>query len=167
MRGEPPQPGPVAGPTVIVDDERDDPDPAQPVDVSRWEAMVADVLFAEGLGDRLVEVHLHFVDEPSIEVLNRDHMNGSGPTDVLAFPVDDLAEVPVDVPVLLGDVVVCPSVAARQAPEHAGDYHAELALLVVHGVLHLLGDNHADPDQAAAMQTKERGHLARHGVERP
>jgi len=167
MSGEPPQPGPVAGPTVIVDDERDDPDPAQPVDVSRWEAMVADVLFAEGLGDRLVEVHLHFVDEPSIEVLNRDHMNGSGPTDVLAFPVDDLAEVPVDVPVLLGDVVVCPSVAARQAPEHAGDYHAELALLVVHGVLHLLGDNHADPDQAAAMQTKERGHLARHGVERP
>ena len=167
MSGEPPQPGPVAGPTVIVDDERDDPDPAQPVDVSRWEALVADVLFAEGLGDRLVEVHLHFVDEPSIEVLNRDYMNGSGPTDVLAFPVDDLAEVPVDVPVLLGDVVVCPSVAARQAPEHAGDYHAELALLVVHGVLHLLGDNHADPDQAAAMQTKERGHLARHGVERP
>jgi len=167
MSGEPPQPGPVAGPTVIVDDERDDPDPAQPVDVSRWEAMVADVLFAEGLGDRLVEVHLHFVDEPSIEVLNRDHMNGSGPTDVLAFPVDDPAEVPVDVPVLLGDVVVCPSVAARQAPEHAGDYHAELALLVVHGVLHLLGDNHADPEQAAAMQTKERGHLARHGVERP
>jgi probable rRNA maturation factor len=94
-------------------------------------------------------------------------MDGSGPTDVLAFPVDDPAEVPVDVPVLLGDVVVCPSVAARQAPEHAGDYHAELALLVVHGVLHLLGDNHADPDQAAAMQTKERGHLARHGVERP
>ena len=167
MSGEPPQPGPVAGPTVIVDDERDDPDPAQPVDVSRWEALVADVLFAEGLGDRLVEVHLHFVDEPSIEVLNRDHMDGSGPTDVLAFPVDDPAEVPVDVRVLLGDVVVCPSVAARQAPEHAGDYHAELALLVVHGVLHLLGDNHADPDQAAAMQTKERGHLARHGVERP
>ena len=167
MSGEPPQPGPVAGPTVIVDDERDDPDPAQPVDVSRWEALVADVLFAEGLGDRLVEVHLHFVDEPSIEVLNRDHMDGSGPTDVLAFPVDDPAEVPVDVPVLLGDVVVCPSVAARQAPEHAGDYHAELALLVVHGVLHLLGDNHADADQAAAMQTKERGHLARHGVERP
>ena len=167
MSGEPPQPGPVAGPTVIVDDERDDPDPAQPVHVSRWEALVADVLFAEGLGDRLVEVHLHFVDEPSIEVLNSDHMDGSGPTDVLAFPVDDLAEVPVDVPVLLGDVVVCPSVAARQAPEHAGDYHAELALLVVHGVLHLLGDNHADPEQAAAMQTKERGHLARHGVERP
>ena len=167
MSGEPPQPGPVAGPTVIVDDERDDPDPAQPVDLSRWEALVADVLFAEGLGDRLVEVHLHFVDEPSIEILNRDHMDGSGPTDVLAFPVDDPAEVPVYVPVLLGDVVVCPSVAARQAPEHAGDYHAELALLVVHGVLHLLGDNHADPDQAAAMQTKERGHLARHGVERP
>ena len=57
--------------------------------------------------------------------------------------------------------------AARQAPEHAGDYHAELALLVVHGVLHLLGDDHSDPDQAMAMQSKERSHLARHGVERP
>ena len=167
MSEEPPQPGSVDGPTVIVDDERDNPDPAQPVDVGRWEALVADVLLAEGLGDRPVEVHLHFVDETSIEVLNRDHMDGSGPTDVLAFPVDDPAEVPVDVPVLLGDVVVCPSVAAGQAPEHAGDYHAELALLVVHGVLHLLGNDHADPGQTAAMQTKERGHLARHGMERP
>ncbi len=167
MRGEPPQPGPIVGPTVIVDDERDDPDPAQPVDVGRWEALVADVLLAEGLGDRLIEVHLHFVDELTIDVLNCDHMDGSGPTDVLAFPVDDPAEVPVDVPVLLGDVVVCPSVAAGQASEHAGDYHAELALLVVHGVLHLLGNDHADPDQVAAMQTKERGHLARHGMERP
>ena len=46
MRQEPPQPGPVAGPTVIVDDERDDPDPAQPVNVDRWEALVADVLLA-------------------------------------------------------------------------------------------------------------------------
>lgn len=167
MSEEPPQLGPVSGPTVIVDDERDDPDPAQPVNVDRWEALVADVLLAEGLGERPVEVHLHFVDELSIEVLNRDHMDGSGPTDVLAFPVDDPAEVPLHVPVLLGDVVVCPSVAAGQASEHAGDYHAELALLVVHGVLHLLGNDHADPDQAAAMQTKERGHLARHGMERP
>ena len=83
MSQEPPQPGPVAGPTVIVDDERDDPDPAQPVNVDRWEALVADVLLAEGLGERPVEVHLHFVDELSIEVLNRDHMDGSGPTDVL------------------------------------------------------------------------------------
>ena len=167
MRGEPPQPGSVAGPTVIVEDERDYPDPNQPVDVSRWEALVVDVLLNEGLDNRPAEIHLHFVDEPSIEALNRDHMDGSGPTDVLAFPVDDPAEVPVDVPVLLGDVVVCPSVAARQAPEHAGDYHAELALLVVHGVLHLLGDDHSDPDQAVAMQSKERSHLARHGVERP
>ena len=79
MSQEPPQPGPVAGPTVIVDDERDDPDPAQPVNVDRWEALVADVLLAAGLGERPVEVHLHFVDELSIEGLNRDHMDGSGP----------------------------------------------------------------------------------------
>ena len=55
MSQEPPQPGPVAGPTVIVDDERDDPDPAQPVNVDRGEALVADVLLAEGLGDPRIQ----------------------------------------------------------------------------------------------------------------
>ena len=103
----------------------------------------------------------------------------TGPTDVLAFPLED----PIDagrwpdsgstgpdreppeiaeLPLLLGDVVVCPAVAARQAPEHAGSYDDEIALLVVHGVLHVLGMDHADPEEAAAMQARERELLDRY-----
>jgi len=152
---------------VVVDDERGEPDPALPVDAERWVGLVSDVLGAEGLGERDLEVHLHFVDEGPMADLNAEHMGGDGPTDVLSFPVDDPAEVPHAVPVLLGDVVVCPSVAARQAAGHAGDYPSEVALLLVHGVLHLLGHDHAEPAEEAAMQARERDHLSRHGVVRP
>ena len=55
-------------------------------------------------------------------------------------------------PVLLGDVVVCPAVAAEQAPTHAGTLDDELALLVVHGVLHVLGHDHAEPAEARRMR---------------
>jgi len=73
---------------------------------------------------------------------------------------------PVDPPIVLGDVVVCPTVALRQAPDHAGTVDAELALLVVHGVLHLLNYDHADERDAAVMQRRERELLERfHQVE--
>ncbi len=55
---------------------------------------------------------------------------------------------------------VCPSIAARNAPHHAGTYEDELALLVVHGVLHVLGHDHADEAETAAMQARERELLA-------
>ncbi len=96
-------------------------------------------------------------------------MGKDGPTDVLAFPIDDephrgraLARLRrhrartasptelADLPLLLGDVVICPAVAARNAPEHAGTYDDELALLVVHGILHVLGMDHAEDDEADA-----------------
>jgi probable rRNA maturation factor len=67
-----------------------------------------------------------------------------------------------ELPLLLGDVVVCPAVAARQAPQHAGSYEDELALLVVHGVLHVLGMDHADPAEEATMQARERELLDRY-----
>ena len=63
-------------------------------------------------------------------------------------------------PVLLGDVVICPGVAADQAPSHAGTLDDELALLVVHGVLHVLGHDHAEPDEAQLMRARELDHLA-------
>lgn len=160
--------GPVSErPTVIVDDERESGGPDHPVDLDRCAGLVTDVLADEGLSGRPLEVHIHFVDESAIEDLNRQHMGGSGPTDVLAFPVDDPALVPDGIPVLLGDVVVCPSVAARQAPTHAGDLDTELSLLLVHGVLHLLGHDHAGPVETEVMQAREREHLERHGMVRP
>ena len=59
-------------------------------------------------------------------------------------------------PALLGDVVICPAVAIRNAPEHAGSYEDELALLVVHGILHLLGMDHIDEAEAEVMERRER-----------
>ena len=65
-------------------------------------------------------------------------------------------------PVLLGDVVVCPAIAAAQAADHAGTLDDELALLVVHGVLHVLGHDHAEPDETAADARRERALLEAH-----
>ena len=90
--------------------------------------------------------------------LNREHMGHEGPTDVLSFPIDGAGAGPDG---LLGDVVVCPAVARRNAPDHAGTYDDELALLVVHGVLHVLGHDHAEADDAEVMRAREGDLLAR------
>ena len=170
----PRRPGPPEGsPSVFVADEQHDVD----VDLNGIVSLAQQVLRAEGVkGD--CELAITFVDETSISELNQEFLGESGPTDVLAFPIDDeIVESgrspdsgtsgpdrgPTDdVPLLLGDVVVCPAVAARQAPEHAGSYDDEIALLVVHGVLHVLGMDHADPEEAAVMQARERELLDRY-----
>lgn len=160
-------------------DEQDD----EPMDVGRWVRLAEDVLEAEGVR-RTSELSVLFVDAAAMADLNERHMGKQGPTDVLAFPIDDDGlepgrwpdngtpgpdRPPLDldeVPSLLGDVVVCPSVAAAQAPDHAGTPHHrgtledEIALLVVHGILHVLGHDHVEPDETAAMQAKEQAHLA-------
>ena len=156
-----PPDGEVGEVKVFGDDEQQ----AAPVDVERWVELARNVLVAEGVaGD--AELSLLFVDEATISGLNRRFMDTDGPTDVLAFPIDDPAGC-ADArsrgpkPLLLGDVVVCPAVAERQAPEHAGSYDDELALLVVHGVLHVLGHDHGGLDEAATMQARERELLQR------
>lgn len=65
-------------------------------------------------------------------------------------------------PLLLGDVVLCPAVAARQAPDHAGTVDDEIALLVVHGVLHVLGYDHDEQAAADAMRARELSLLQEH-----
>jgi len=160
-------------PEVFVADEQSDID----VDVARWGALAEAVLLSEGIRGG-AELSLLFVDEPSIAELNERFMEHTGPTDVLAFPIDadavwaihdplasgpDRADPdPDEIPLLLGDVVVCPAVAVRNAPEHAGTVDDELALLVVHGVLHVLGRDHADPEEAAEMRARERALLEEH-----
>jgi probable rRNA maturation factor len=147
------------------------------VDLPRWLRLTRLVLAEERVPEG-AEVSLIFVDEEAISDLNGRFLGGDGPTDVLAFPIDDdhipsgrqpdtggrgpgTTTEPVDVPMVLGDVVVCPTVAARQAPEHAGTVEAELALLVVHGVLHLLNYDHADERDAEMMQRRETELLER------
>ena len=159
---------------VFAADEQD----AEPVDPGRWSDLARAVLEAKGVrGD--AELSLLFVDEATMAGLNQRFMGEDGPTDVLAFPIDEGWSEPgrwpdagttgpdrepldpADAPILLGDVVICPAVARRNAGEHGVTYEDELALLVVHGVLHVLGQDHAEPEEAAAMQAEERDLLAR------
>jgi len=104
----------------------------------------------------LAELSILLVDVEYMAELNHRWMDGDGPTDVLAFPMDESS---VDhgpgesggEPALLGDIVLCPEIAAKQA---AGAGHSpadELALLTVHGTLHLLGYDHAEPDEEREM----------------
>jgi probable rRNA maturation factor len=137
---------------VVVSDEQD----AVALDGPRWADLARAVLAAEG---RSGELTLTFVDTAEIAELNREHLGGDGPTDVLSFPLDADTEPIPGVPVLLGDVVVCPAVAAANAPTHAGTLDDELALLVVHGVLHVLGHDHAAADDTARMRGRELDHL--------
>jgi probable rRNA maturation factor len=95
------------------------------------------------------------VDITSMEHLHVTWMQEPGPTDVLAFPMDELDDRTRDdfpAPTLLGDVVLCPEVAAAQARTAGHDTEVELHLLCTHGVLHLLGFDHAEPDEEATMK---------------
>jgi probable rRNA maturation factor len=208
---------------VQVADEQD----VVAIDLACWERLATRVLAAEGVpGD--VELSLVFVDAVAMARLNGTFTGANGPTDVLAFPLDegwsagppgtadgprgaprpagraptatgasrgagpgqgvttpgDVVPLPGapggpqrhpdpdttgpnrepdgtgDFPVLLGDVVICPEVAATNAPGHAGTLDDELALLVVHGILHLLGMDHDGDADRRAMQARERSLLA-------
>lgn len=141
--------------SVVVADEQGGVD----LDAERWASLAAAVL--EQLG-RPGELTLTFVDEAEMRALNREHMGVDAPTDVLSFPLDDDPADVVAGPVLLGDVVVCPSVAVAQAATHAGTVDDELALLTVHGVLHVLGHDHADESEATTMRRLELELLVAH-----
>jgi probable rRNA maturation factor len=150
---------------------------AVPVDVLRYVRLAQLVLTSERAPTD-AELSVIFVDEGAISDLNERFLEVSGPTDVLAFPLDDdvtpggrqpdeggrgpgSPPEPSDLPTVLGDVVVCPEVARRQAVEHGHSVDDELALLVVHGVLHLLDYDHAEPDEAERMRRRERELLDR------
>lgn len=156
-----------------VDEQSD-----HPVELARWVDLASSVLADSGVRGE-AELSLVFVGADVMADLNKRFMGADGPTDVLAFPIDDPIDPgrwpdagstgpdrdPPDIgelPMLLGDVVVCPAVAVRQAPEHAGSYDDELALLVVHGVLHVLGMDHVGPEDTAVMQARERELLDRY-----
>ncbi|MGH9069425.1 MAG: rRNA maturation RNase YbeY [Acidimicrobiales bacterium] len=199
-------------PAVFGADEQS----ARPIEVGRWVALAEAVLAAEGVRGP-AEVSLLFVGEEAIADLNQRFLGRDGPTDVLAFPIDDepapagrfpdsggagpgwVPPAPEELPLLLGDVVICPEVAWRHAgeqsapaaqpgppaptgsparpgspgPDSASDpdasaYQDELALLVVHGLLHLQGMDHEDEAEAEAMEARERELLGRfHGGHAP
>jgi probable rRNA maturation factor len=98
-----------------------------------------------------MELALLLVDRDTIAGLNAEHMGKEGPTDVLAFPIDEPGEVPADGPAVLGDVVLCPQVAHDQAAGFGRTPEDEVRLLTVHGILHLLGMDHADEEEEREM----------------
>jgi len=142
------------------------------VDVARYISLARLTLAKEKVVG-ICEMSLIFCDEDAITKLNEQYMGASGPTDVLAFPVDDdlvgsgrnpdnggrgpgtPSEDP-EMPALIGDVYVCPTIAKRQAGEHNQTLDQELALLVVHGTLHLLNYDHFEVDEREEMQAHER-----------
>ena len=105
------------------------------------------------------ELSVILVDEPAMEQLHVQWMDEPGPTDVLSFPMDELRpgtdeeESPAG---LLGDVVLCPQVAAKQAVTAGHTTQEELLLLTTHGILHLLGYDHAEPDEEKEMFALQR-----------
>jgi probable rRNA maturation factor len=192
---DPPEPSPSFEGTVevFVADEQDDVviDTDRWL---RLAAQVLSAQGVTGKGTPDVEMSLYFVDEPAISALNAQYMGKQGPTDVLSFPIDGEDTVastagrgpdnsprgPNDdrvddydddeQPLLLGDVLICPIVAQQNAAEHAGQHHDgslddELALLVVHGILHLLGMDHMVEAEAELMEARERELL--HQFHRP
>jgi probable rRNA maturation factor len=164
---------------VFAADEQVD----HPVDTIRWVKLAEAVLAEEGVrGD--AELSLLFVDEAAMADLNKRFLRQDGPTDVLAFPIDEepveggrspdsggtgpgFTGEPDDLPTLLGDVVICPAVAFRNASQRGGNSDDEVALLVVHGVLHLLGMDHEADSDAEVMEQRERQLLAKFYVREP
>jgi probable rRNA maturation factor len=110
------------------------------------------------------ELSVLLVDAAAMERLHVQWMDEPGPTDVLAFPMDELRpgrrDDPAEDPGLLGDVVLCPEVAAAQASAAGHSTEEDLHLLCTHGLLHLLGYDHADPDSEREMFAEQRRLLA-------
>ena len=152
---------------VEVGEDQDDP-----LEPGGLEALARVVMSEEGLDtDTVVSVTL--VDRDEMTLLNQEHMGRKGPTDVLAFPIEDLVPGGVprraagEPPLLLGDVVVCPAVVREQAIRAEVPVADEMALMVVHGMLHLLGYDHQADVDAGAMEQRERELLAAAGRVRP
>ena len=120
---------------------------ATAVDESALADLARATLAGEGLFD--VELSVSFVDETEIEDLHVRYTDEPGPTDVLSFPLDDVDEGGTR---LLGDVVIAPAVAARNNPNAP---EAEIRLLLVHGILHLLGYDHEDDAEKAEMWVRQ------------
>lgn len=162
-------------PEVFCVNEQND----EAIDLERWRELSVQTLMAEGVRGG-TEITIFFIDSDAIAELNQEHMGKTGPTDVLAFPLDGIEILetqgpgaisrgpsrghfdPDDIPTMLGDVLVCPYVARQQAPSHAGTFDDEIALLLVHGILHVLGYDHDTDEATANMRSRERAILEAH-----
>jgi probable rRNA maturation factor len=131
------------------------------IDPAALRALALALLAAEGVGDACA-LGIAFVGESAMRALNAQHRGRDEVTDVLSFPLDARDELPPGLERQLGDVVVCHAQAARQAGEAGIETLAEVRTLVVHGLLHLLGQDHEhDSGEMLARQDELSAALPR------
>jgi probable rRNA maturation factor len=140
-----PKPGALSGPTVLVSNRQED----VAIDAAALAALAERALAGEG--ERSVELSLSFVGLDEMSELHQRYLGEPGPTDVLSFPLGEDG--------LIGDVVVCP----MQAGKNNSDVEAEIRLLVIHGVLHLLGFDHETNEDRAAMWSRQEKYIGESG----
>jgi probable rRNA maturation factor len=133
---------PGGQPTVLISNRQ-----PLPVDEDALGRLARATLRGEGLNT--CELSVSFVDDAEMETLHTTYMDEAGPTDVLSFLLDEVGP---DGSRLLGDVVIAPAVASAQNPT---DPAAEMRLLLVHGILHLLGYDHEEEASKAAMWSRQ------------
>ena len=127
------------------------------VDRKRVREVVRAVLDGEGVAD--AEISLAFVDNPTIHTLNKRYLDHDEPTDVLSFPLSEPGAKR-----LAGELVIGAGVAQAQAQERGHDVQQELALYVIHGLLHLCGYDDKSDEAARAMRGRERHYLTALGL---
>ena len=130
-------------------------------------AIAAHVLAAEGV-ERDVEISLSYVDEDEMHELNHQWRDIDRTTDVLSFECDSAfdEDIPLDEVLELGDIILAPEVVARQAPGFGNAPADECRLMLVHGLLHLLGYDHIEDDEAEEMEAREDALLRELAVQR-
>lgn len=142
-----------------------------PVDLDRLRRLAELVLAEEGYPIE-TELTVLLVSEDEMAAYNERFLERSGPTDVLAFPVEELMPGVVPdqdsngPPLIIGDVIVAPGYVGRQAKENDVEFDDEMALMVAHGILHLLGYDHIDDADAELMERREVELLSLVGVTR-
>ena len=127
------------------------------VDRDRMREVARTVMTGENVAD--YEISLAFVDNPTIHRLNQRYLDHDEPTDVLTFPLSGA-----NAKKLSGELIVGAEVASAQATERGHDVQVELALYVIHGLLHLCGYDDKSPKHAGAMRQRERHYLAKLGL---
>ena len=143
-----------------------------PVDLTDVVTLAEHVMRMEGLSEQS-EVAIVLIDNDEMTRYNELYMGKSGPTDVLSFPIEDgrpgdpPRRDPEGPPVNLGDIFIAPDIVRANAEAAGSAFQDELALMVVHGMLHLLGWDHIEDDEARRMERKERELLMVVGRTRP
>ena len=135
-------------------------------EISVVESWIARAVGAAGI-TAPAEVSVRIVGANEIRALNSEYRGKDKPTNVLSFPAGEVTGLPDDMPVLLGDIVVCGSVVCDEAAEQGKAIADHWAHMLVHGTLHLLGFDHETDAEAAAMETLETRILSDQGLADP